>query len=182
MSSFPPALLPCTKELAKKYSNFIFDCDGVLWNASSAIPNASKFLKLLKENDKKVYFVTNNGMSTRAEYKEKIKKLLDFDTEEDKIYTSSYLAAQYIKLKHPEFKSAFVLGMDALCYELEQIGLKVTGGHEHDDKYGISYEEIRKIHFENKVDAVVCSYDEKFNLYKLLMASIGIQQGVSFLH
>ena len=147
MSQFPPALLPCTRELGKKYANFIFDCDGVLWNASSAIPKAPEFLKFLKENEKRVYFVTNNGMSTRAEYKAKIKKLLDFDTEEDRIYTSSYLAAQYIKLKHPEFKSAFVLGMDALCYELEQIGLKVTGGHEHDNKYGLTYDEIRNIPF-----------------------------------
>ena len=64
-----------------------------------------------------------------------------------------------------------MLGREAFIQELVAVGLDVCGGLEHDDKADISYENLKKEPVHKKVDAVLCSYDFKFNLYKLCMAS-----------
>ena len=59
-------LLACSSranimELASRYDNFIFDCDGVLWQAEEQIGTAFETIEELERQGKNVYFVTNNA-------------------------------------------------------------------------------------------------------------------------
>ena len=48
-------------ELASRYDNFIFDCDGVLWQAEQQIGTAFDTIEELERMGKNVYFITNNA-------------------------------------------------------------------------------------------------------------------------
>ena len=60
--------------MVPSYETFIFDCDGVLWNAMGPFEKSFKTLEKLKEIGKNVYFVTNNSARTRSAYVKKFKK------------------------------------------------------------------------------------------------------------
>ena len=47
---------------------FIFDCDGVLWRGNEKLPHVANFMKLLRAENKNVFFVTNNSTKTRSQY------------------------------------------------------------------------------------------------------------------
>lgn len=46
---------------------FLFDCDGVLFRGSAAIPGAVETLQRLAELGKRCYFVTNNATKSRED-------------------------------------------------------------------------------------------------------------------
>ena len=43
---------------------FVFDCDGVIWRGGTMIEGADAVLAKLREDGKKVVFVTNNSTKT----------------------------------------------------------------------------------------------------------------------
>ena len=53
---------------------FIFDCDGVLWRGNEKLPHVANFMKLLRAENKNVFFVTNNSTKTRSQYVSKFGK------------------------------------------------------------------------------------------------------------
>ena len=62
------------KNLLADHEVFIFDCDGTIWLGDKILPGAIDFLEKLKKMRKRIYFYTNNCMTTRAKYVEKMKK------------------------------------------------------------------------------------------------------------
>ena len=54
---------------------FIFDCDGVIWRGDTLIPKASKIIDRLREQGKKLFFVTNNSTKSRAGFLSKFTNL-----------------------------------------------------------------------------------------------------------
>lgn len=46
---------------------FLFDCDGVLFRGSSAIPGAAEALLALNAAGKRCFFVTNNATKSRED-------------------------------------------------------------------------------------------------------------------
>lgn len=49
------------------YDNFIFDCDGVIWQADQQIGTAFETIEELERQGKNVYFVTNNAAKLPAD-------------------------------------------------------------------------------------------------------------------
>lgn len=52
--------------LIKDVDNFLFDCDGVIWNYGKAIVGSVELINRLKQLNKRCFFVTNNSTKTRA--------------------------------------------------------------------------------------------------------------------
>ena len=52
------------QDLIHQYDHFLFDCDGVLWNGSHAIPFAAEALALLLSLNKSVLLVSNTTINT----------------------------------------------------------------------------------------------------------------------
>lgn len=63
------------REFSKSFDTIMSDCDGVVWHFTGPIPNVDKALQLLKKKGKKLAFISNNGMRTMEEYKQKFLKL-----------------------------------------------------------------------------------------------------------
>lgn len=64
-----------------------------------------------------------------------------------------------------------MIGTDSFKSELESVGLHVYGGEEENHKF-MDTEIFRNMNVDPDVEAVVIGEDERFNYYKLNMASI----------
>lgn len=85
-------------KLAQTYSNFIFDCDGVLYHGKEAIPGSFDALKHLQDLGKNVYLVTNATSRTREQCRDNLVKNHGYSgTPIENIYTAGYLTAQYLR-------------------------------------------------------------------------------------
>ncbi|ORY92669.1 hypothetical protein BCR35DRAFT_249543, partial [Leucosporidium creatinivorum] len=49
------------QDVLDSYSNILLDCDGVVWEGDSLIPNVDKVLKHFRALGKRIWFVTNNA-------------------------------------------------------------------------------------------------------------------------
>lgn len=72
-------VLDMTKQEKRKFiesfDTIMSDCDGVVWDFIGPIPGVDEALPLLKKKGKKLAFISNNGMRTMEEYKQKFLKL-----------------------------------------------------------------------------------------------------------
>ena len=62
-------------DLADKFDNFLFDCDGVLWRADEQIGTAFETIEELERRGKQVFFITNNATKLPASAGEKMVKM-----------------------------------------------------------------------------------------------------------
>lgn len=53
------------RQLLADVDNFLFDCDGVIWNWPSIIPGSIELINKLKKLNKNCFFITNNSTKTR---------------------------------------------------------------------------------------------------------------------
>ena len=77
----------------------------------------------------------------------------------DCVYTSSFLAALYVKKFFPGARKVYSLGGDILAQELKDVGLNVLSSQEHNKCYGHGFERGAYVPFDDLVDVVVQGYD-----------------------
>lgn len=174
----------------KHFDAILFDCDGVLYRGTDAIPEAASSLKSLLKQGKKILFVTNNAGSNRIQLRDKLANILDCpELTEDQMVSSSYSAARYLqklfekrRLSMEEI-NVHVIGTEGLCEELREFGARVSGGpSDEDESPSMSRDELSSYSFvkekgsKGKVDAVVIGLDNEFNYRKLCIANVLLQQ------
>ncbi|KAF4004425.1 Haloacid dehalogenase-like hydrolase family protein, partial [Saccharomyces cerevisiae] len=118
------------QEFLDKYDTFLFDCDGVLWLGSQALPYTLEILNLLKQLGKQLIFVTNNSTKSRLAYTKKFASF-GIDVKEEQIFTSGYASAVYIRdfLKlQPGKDKVWVFGESGIGEELKLMGYESLGG------------------------------------------------------
>ncbi|KAL7007841.1 hypothetical protein EMMF5_002488 [Cystobasidiomycetes sp. EMM_F5] len=125
------------KTVLANIDHVLLDCDGVVWLEDHLIGHAKATIDLFRKHDVGVAFVSNNATSTRAAYREKFHKL-GIDVPVDHIFTSGTASARYIKdvllPTLPEGKQGiYLIGQHALELELQELGLKWTGGLDAED-------------------------------------------------
>lgn len=194
-----------SKYIHENFDAILFDCDGVLYRGSDAIPDAAQSLKsLLLAQKKQVLFVTNNAGSNRMQLRDKLASILNCEElTEDQMVCSSYSAAKYIEkiclqergVTSMDTVNIHVIGTNGLCEELRKTGAKVTGGPSSiatgietsevvETKSSMSREELASYSFEMEeegplgkgVDAVVVGLDTEFNYRKLCIANVLLQR------
>ncbi|KAI8146307.1 HAD-like domain-containing protein [Fennellomyces sp. T-0311] len=165
-----------TKELATieerrdfldRYDNFLFDCDGVLWEGTKLIPGVDKAMEELRKRGKKVYFVTNNSTKSRTSF---LKKFQGFNMQAElhEIFSSAFATAAYLKqvLHFPADKKVYIIGMTGIQEELNAEGIRTCGGDEDVDAvFG-----DEPIPDDPEVGAVVIGLDLKVNYTKYAKA------------
>jgi len=171
-------------EIIDKYDYFIFDCDGVIWKDNEFIDSSIRTIKLLKQKDKKVFFLSNTNKFSRFDLQQKINKNSDLNIEFEVIYTASYLVSKYISDSYPDLKNLFVIGGQGLVNELEQKGIEVFGGPENKKiKYieNFSNGNIDQLLIDENIHGCICGYDESFNYFKMVYASqVILKSGLFF--
>ncbi|GAA5885088.1 hypothetical protein JCM16303_006397 [Sporobolomyces ruberrimus] len=154
-----------------KYDNFLFDCDGVIWEGDEIIGKSKETLEYLRKKGKRIFFVTNNATKSRAANKGKFDKM-GIHAEVEEIFTSAYAAAAYLKnvLKFPADKKAYVIGERGLEEELDAVGIKHSGGTDPDDNVFLDLMDFSSITEDKEVGAVVCGLDMHINYKKIAKA------------
>jgi len=174
----------------ERFDAVLFDCDGVLYRGTDAIPDAGSSLKSLLKQGKKVLFVTNNAGSNRMELRDKLSNILDCpELREDQMVSSSYSAARYLQKTFEkrgvpmEDLNIHVIGTSGLCDELRKFGATITGGPSEDGEPSsmsradlASYSFAKEEGTKGKIDAVVVGLDNDFNYRKLCIANVLLQK------
>ncbi|KAL6748909.1 HAD-like domain-containing protein [Haematococcus lacustris] len=151
-----------------QHDGFVFDLDGTVWRGTQLIPGAAEVISLLRQQGKRVFFVTNNANS-RANVVKKLKKcgIQAFDEE---VYTSAYAAAVTLSQAKNKHKKAYVIGEAGLVDELTLAGITVLGGPQDSDKAFDFTSDPSMSHLDPSVTAVVVGLDKQINYYKLQTA------------
>ncbi len=102
----------------------IFDLDGTLYIGDNLIDGAKDTLNLLRQNKKKILFLTNNSSASTSEYETKLKKK-DIFEEGDEVFSSLKATCSFLKTKRRD-KSVFALATPSAREELESYGVKLS--------------------------------------------------------
>ena len=119
------------RELFEKYDTFLFDMDGVLWQGNKLITNSIETVLFLKEQNKNVYFITNNSTKSRASYVKKLKKL-GLDIDKNHCFGSASMTAlflQHCKQFNCDTDRVYVIGESGILSELDDVGIQYVYDH-----------------------------------------------------
>lgn len=163
------------QQLLDRTDVFLFDCDGVMWKGNGLIEGADKAVLWLRSLNKEVYFVTNNSTKSRQGYEKKFADLGMGWVKSDRVYTTSYAAAMFLK-ESPLFdassRSAYVLSSGVgLGEELDLAGVRHAGGVA-DRHRTVDFATTTHLQHDPAVGAVVVGKDTGLNYYKIQQAQL----------
>src|SRR4030065_2524875 len=138
---------------------FIFDLYGTIYRSDNLIPGADGVIRLLRENRRKVVFLSNKPIQTREDYASKLTRL-GIPTQPDEVINSTFVMTHYLKENAPHAK-LFVIGEVPFIEELEKAGFLIT-------------EEPKEIEY------VVVAFDRHFDYRKLNIPFQAINSGAHF--
>lgn len=151
--------------ITNEFDLFLFDLDGVVYTGNEVTPYAREVIDTLRNNNKKILFVTNNPSKSPRQYLIKLKKI-GISCYIDEIITSSLATSYYLtkKFKKLNQKTAYVVGSQSLKNEIKKIGIKVINGI--------------KAH---RADIVIVGGHSQFNYKEIKIASLAIRNGANFI-
>ncbi|CAN0077010.1 unnamed protein product [Ascophyllum nodosum] len=165
--------------LVRKYDNFVFDCDGVLWAGSHDIEGSIDTVKALRRAGKRTFFVTNNASKSRRQYCLKLEGFGVSGVGVEDIVTSGSALAAYVKRAHPDVHTVYMIGENGQGEELEMAGFKIAKETTR-PPVGMTEDEFRVFEPNPEVGAVVVGLDTSFGFRQLCAASTYIQRGAHF--
>jgi phosphoglycolate/pyridoxal phosphate phosphatase family enzyme len=130
------------------YRGFILDLDGTVYLGERLLPGAGEAIEALRAGARRVCFLSNKPIQSRADYAAKLTRL-GVPTPVDTVINSSYVLARYLAGEAPGAR-CFVIGEPPLVEELRAAGLAPV-----DDA---------------RVDYVVVAFDRTFDYGKLDVA------------
>jgi NagD protein len=138
---------------------FIFDLDGTIYRGDQLIPGAERVVRRLRENRRKVVFLSNKPLQTREEYASKLTRL-GIPTQPEEVINSSFVMANYLKKVAPRAR-LFVVGETPFVEELKRAGFHITDE-------------------PKEIDYVIAAFDRTFDYRKLNIAFQAIKLGAHF--
>jgi NagD protein len=130
------------------YRGWLFDLDGTIYLGERLIPGADEVVAALRAEGRRLAFLTNKPLETRAEYARKLARLgIPADVEE--VITSSLVLARHLR-GLDSGAPVYVIGEPPLLAELRAHGFEVR-----DDE---------------RVRWVVIAFDRTFTYAKLNIA------------
>ncbi|XP_041365961.1 glycerol-3-phosphate phosphatase-like isoform X2 [Gigantopelta aegis] len=160
------------KDLVNSVDNFLFDCDGVLWDGKGAIDGSLETIQKLLSMGKRVFYVTNNSTNTRDNYVKKCHKF-GYPAQTEEIACTAYIAALY--LHNIKFKGkVYVVGNPSMGVELDKLNIKHFGiGPDTFDTSEIT--SMLQMKLDDEVTCVLVGYDMYLNVAKISKAASYLQ-------
>lgn len=149
----------------KKYAAILIDGDGVLWKANDPIPGINPFFDFLANQGIRWALLTNNNTRTARNYIDKLNSF-GIPADENSVFTSSTVTAEYLRAKYGPGAVLHVVGMDGLITTLEQAGFRITHGESQP---------------QESVSAVVAGMDRNISHEKIKIAMRLILEGADFI-
>jgi HAD superfamily hydrolase (TIGR01450 family) len=131
------------------YEGYVFDLDGTIYLGDELLPGAKRLIETLRENGKKVVFLSNNPTKDPKMYSEKLTKL-GLPTPEEETVNTVVTMTQWLLQNHPD-AVVFPISEDPLKNALRDAGIKMSENAE-------------------EIDIVIASYDRTFEYRKLQIA------------
>jgi HAD superfamily hydrolase (TIGR01450 family) len=137
------------------HRGWLLDLDGTVYLGEALIPGAAETIAALRADGRRVAFLSNKPLQTRAEYAAKLTRLgVPADAED--VINSSLVLARHLTALDPG-APVFVIGEPPLVAELRAHGLEVRVDH--------------------RVSWVVIAFDRTFDYAKLNTALQAVRQG-----
>ena len=205
----PPLILETTTSVQTYLENIdtiMFDCDGVLYRSPHPTPDVSKaIVQLVREQNKRLLFVTNNGSVSRSQLQKRITSFLQLPSDlltDDMMITSAYACSQYLKYQLTTLPQqrpvVFCIGSAGTVQELIDAGFTVIHGNAETSS-SMTRDDLANYDFstllpENSrddpntsfslpmdddyptIDAVVIGHDTNFTYRKLCLATVLLQE------
>lgn len=166
-------------EIIENYDYFIFDSDGTLLEMEHPIGDSMKILEEIRKQGKKFYVLSNNSKRSLEDIVERYMKNKIKIIAGQEVLTSAYVTCLYLK-SFPEIKNIYFIGSLPFKNMLEAEGFNIV--HWGEDRE-IPMTVTNFLNYSNKptdVDAVVTGGDNEFNYFKIVYASLCIQNGAKF--
>jgi len=141
------------------FKGFIFDLDGTVYRSDKLIPGADGIVRLLRENRRKVVFLSNKPIQTREDYASKLTRL-GIPTQPEEVINSTFVMVDYLKKVAPSAR-LFVVGETPFIEELKRAGFQITEA-------------------PKEIEYVVVAFDRTFDYQKLNIAFQAIKLGAHF--
>jgi len=137
------------------YRGWLFDLDGTIYLGERLIPGADAAIAALRAAGRRVAFLSNKPLQTRAEYAAKLTRLGVPAAPAD-VITSSLVLARYLRDRDPG-APVFVIGEPPMLDEMRAHGFEVRP--------------------DERVRWVVIAFDRTFDYAKLNVALQAVKQG-----
>jgi arabinose operon protein AraL len=105
------------------HRGWLFDLDGTVYLGDRLLPGAAAAIAALRDDGRRVGFLTNKPLQTRADYAAKLTRL-GIATAPDDVITSSLVLARHLAKLDPG-APLFVIGEPPLLAELRRHGFEV---------------------------------------------------------
>ncbi len=138
-----------------QHRGWLFDLDGTVYRGEALIPGADTTIAALRAAGRRVAFLSNKPLDTRADYAAKLGRL-GIPTDAEDVINSSLVLARHLARLDPG-ASVFVIGEPPLVAELRAHGFDVRGDH--------------------RVRWVVIAFDRTFDYAKLNTALQAVRGG-----
>ena len=109
--------------IALPHRGWLFDLDGTVYLGEALLPGAVETIAALRADGRRVAFLSNKPLYTRADYAEKLTRL-GIPTAAAEVVNSSIVLAQHLQKLDPG-APVFVIGEAPLIGELRDHGLEV---------------------------------------------------------
>jgi len=141
------------------FGGYVLDLDGTVYLGARLLPGAAETIQALRDAGRRVVFVSNNPLETRAGYAARLTRL-GVPTADDDVINSSGVMVRYLGERFPG-RRLFVLGEQPFREELRAAGFVLTED-------------------PSEVEVVVAAFDRGFDYRKLTIAFEAIRRGARF--
>ncbi|ELK43938.1 hypothetical protein D478_01045 [Brevibacillus agri BAB-2500] len=142
------------------YDAYFFDLDGTIFIGDRLLPGVGKTFAALRANEKKIMFLTNTTVQTRADCQARLEKL-GLCVEREEIMTAAYAAGLYFQ-QQADSARVLVVGERALAAELASF-------------------QIRQVQAPSQATHVLVGMDRTFTYEKLLLAADALRNGAKLI-
>jgi HAD superfamily hydrolase (TIGR01450 family) len=137
------------------YRGWLFDLDGTIYLGERLVPGADATIGALRAAGRRVVFLSNKPLQTRAEYAAKLTRL-GVPAAPDDVINSSLVLARYLRDRDPG-APVFVIGEPPMLEEMAAHGFEVRP--------------------DERVRWVVIAFDRTFDYAKLNVAPQAVKRG-----
>ncbi|SEO64670.1 4-nitrophenyl phosphatase [Amphibacillus marinus] len=141
-----------------KYTGFLIDLDGTVYNGTEKIEAAVEFVSKLNEKGYPYLFLTNNSSKTPKAVADKL-TAMGIVAKEEHVFTSSMATAAYVAEQKPDAR-VYAIGEDGLTSALAEAGLTLT---------------------DQNIEYVVMGLDRQLSYEKLAIGALAIRNGAKFI-
>ncbi len=138
---------------------YLLDLDGTVWRGQRLIPGAEEAIGELRRRGRRIVFLSNKPLYSRADYADKLSRL-GIPASADEVINSSLVLARLLSREAPGART-FAIGEPPLLEELARAGLELSEDPE-------------------EIEYVIAAFDRTFDYRKLNIAFQALKRGARF--